>query len=134
MNSLGIYKKDIWIKGKKCNHMVNVIEDSSDNIIGIDFMHKHWLNYDAQIWQVIFLDTPFRALSAIKQTVLPALSSSVINTQYHGDFNTSTNYIADICAPRMPMISGVSSIITFDKKNHCQVILENCTPCEVTIE
>jgi len=46
MNSLGIYEIDLQIKGKKFTHQSNVIDKLTDNIIGIDFMHKHKLHYD----------------------------------------------------------------------------------------
>ena len=40
MHSLGIYKIDVFIKGKKFTHHINVMDTLTDNIIGIDFMHK----------------------------------------------------------------------------------------------
>jgi hypothetical protein len=39
MNSLGIYETDLQIKGKTFSHHINVINQLTDNIIGIDFMH-----------------------------------------------------------------------------------------------
>ncbi len=51
---------------------MNVIEVLNDNIIGIDFMHKHKLTYDEEKQQVKFIDTHQNSLSAVKQTVLPA--------------------------------------------------------------
>jgi hypothetical protein len=44
MNSLGIFEIDLQIKGKSFKHSVNVIDQLTDNIIGIDFMHKHKLH------------------------------------------------------------------------------------------
>jgi uncharacterized protein (DUF1919 family) len=48
MNSLGIYEIDLQMKGKTFTHQINVIGQLNDNIIGIDFMHKHKLHYDVQ--------------------------------------------------------------------------------------
>ncbi len=45
MNSLGIFEVDLQIKGKTFKHTVNIIDQLTDNIIGIDFMHKHKLYY-----------------------------------------------------------------------------------------
>jgi hypothetical protein len=45
MNSYGIYEIDLWVKGKKFTHPVNVIKELNDNVIGIDFIHKHKLMY-----------------------------------------------------------------------------------------
>jgi hypothetical protein len=52
MNSLGIFEMDLQIKGKTFKHTINVIDQLTDNIIGIDFMHKHKLHYDLQTRQV----------------------------------------------------------------------------------
>jgi hypothetical protein len=46
MNSVGVYEVDLWIKGRKFAHPVNVITELNDNIIGIDFMHCNKLIYD----------------------------------------------------------------------------------------
>jgi hypothetical protein len=43
MNSIGVYEVDLWIKGRKFMHPVNVITELNDNIIGIDFMHHNKL-------------------------------------------------------------------------------------------
>jgi len=48
MHSLGIFEIDLEIKGKKYPHHINVIDQLTDNIIGIDFMHQHKLHYDVQ--------------------------------------------------------------------------------------
>ncbi len=109
------------------------MDELSDNIIGIDFLHKYRLHYDHQTWQIKFLTTPSKVLCAIKKTVIPALSNPVINDQYFGGFNANINYIANICAPRTPMILGMPSIISFNVNNHCQLMLQNCAPYEITI-
>ncbi len=41
LNSLGIYEIDLFIKGKKFTHPINVMDTITDNIIGIDFMQKN---------------------------------------------------------------------------------------------
>jgi hypothetical protein len=43
MNSIGVYEVDLWIKGQKFTHPVNIINELNDNIVGINFMHrKSW--------------------------------------------------------------------------------------------
>jgi hypothetical protein len=42
--------------------------------------------------------------------------------------------MADICAPRAPLISGPSSLVTFDDNNHCTIWLKNCAPHKTSIE
>ncbi len=46
MSSLGIYKIEMTIRGRKFNHPVTVVEDINNNILGTDLMHQHKLNYD----------------------------------------------------------------------------------------
>ena len=43
MSSYGVFEVDLFIKGKKFTHPVNVIEELNENIIGIDFIHAHKL-------------------------------------------------------------------------------------------
>ncbi len=49
MSSYGVFEIDLFIKGKKFTHPVNVIEELNENIIGIDFIHAHKLTYCGKI-------------------------------------------------------------------------------------
>ncbi len=51
-NSIGVYEIDLYIKGQKFTHPVNVINELNDNIIGINFMHRSKLIYDVNTRQV----------------------------------------------------------------------------------
>jgi predicted aspartyl protease len=46
MSSCGVFEVDVFIKGKKITHPVNVIQQLNENIIGIDFIHAHKLRYE----------------------------------------------------------------------------------------
>ncbi len=46
MSSCAVFEVDLFIKGKKFTHPVNVIQELNKNIIGIDFIHAHKLTYD----------------------------------------------------------------------------------------
>jgi hypothetical protein len=67
MDSMGIYKIEMTIRGRKFLHPVN------DNILGIDFMHQHKLNYDAHSKQITFAHMLTNALYAVKEVTIPAL-------------------------------------------------------------
>ncbi len=54
MDSMGTYKIKMTIRGRKFLHPVTVVEELNDNILGIDFMHQHKLNYDATSKQITF--------------------------------------------------------------------------------
>jgi hypothetical protein len=62
MNSFGLQ-----IKGKTFTHHINVIDQLTDNIIGIDFMHKHKLHYDVQTQQVRISGIDVDQIVAIKE-------------------------------------------------------------------
>jgi hypothetical protein len=47
MNSLGVFKLPMTIRGRKFLHPVTVVKDINDNIIGIDFLHVNQMNYNA---------------------------------------------------------------------------------------
>jgi hypothetical protein len=66
MTSIGIYKIDLQIKGKKFTDQINIIDKLTDNIIGIDFMHKHKLHYDMQTRQVKIAGIESDQIIAIK--------------------------------------------------------------------
>ncbi len=101
MNSLGIFEIDLQIKGKTWKHQINVINQLTDNIIGIDFMHKHKLHYDIQTRQVKIFGISIDQIVAIKEQTLPALASTVITAKYKGNVDKKCNYIANIFAPKM---------------------------------
>ncbi len=67
MKSLGIFEIDLQIKGKTFTHHINVIDQLTDNIIGIDFMHKHKLHYDVQTRQVKISGIDIDQIVAIKE-------------------------------------------------------------------
>jgi len=46
MSSYGVFEVDLFIKGKKFTHPVNLLQELNDNIIGIDFIHANKHTYD----------------------------------------------------------------------------------------
>ncbi len=53
---------------------------------------------------------------AIKEQTLSALSSTVLTAKYKGKLFPEANFIANIFAPRTPMISGMPAIVSIDKR------------------
>jgi hypothetical protein len=74
------------------------------------------------------------SIAAFKQTFLPATTSTVIKAKYRGTHDPNATYVANICTPGTPMVSGIPSIITIDKNNICNIIVENCAPYDVTLD
>jgi len=57
MSSCGVFEVDLWIKGKKFTHPVNVIQELKENIIVIEFIHSQRLTYDIIASKVKFANT-----------------------------------------------------------------------------
>jgi hypothetical protein len=134
MNSIGVYEVDLWIKGQKFTHPVNVITELNNNIIGIDFMHCNKLIYDVNTIQVKFADTKMNTICMTKQVTLPAMTSSIISTKFNGETHPDKTYVATIHCPGAPTLTGVPSLVSIDSNQNCMVIIEKCAPYEVTIE
>jgi hypothetical protein len=134
MTSLGIFEIDLQIKGKKFTHNISVINQFTDNIIGIDFMHQHKLHYDVQTIQVKIASIDIDQIVVIKEQVLPALASAVITAKYLGKIQKDINYIASIYAPRTPMLSGMPAIVSIDKNNSFKLVIDNCAPYDICID
>ncbi len=134
MNSIGIYEIDLYIKGQKFTHPVNVINELNNYIIGIDFMHRNKLVYDINTRQVKFADKKMITICATKQITIPAMTSSIITTKFNGDTHPDKMYIAMIHCPGAPTLTGVPSLVTIDSNQNCKVIMENCAPYDITIE
>jgi len=131
MNSIGIFEIDLEIKGKIFKQTLNVIDRLTDNIIGIDFMHKHKLHYDVQTHQVTIAGIQIDQIVAIKEQTLPAVASTVITAKYKGKVNKDITYIASIFAPKSPTVSGMPAVALIDKNNNCKLIIDNCAPYDV---
>jgi hypothetical protein len=84
------------LKAKRSKHHINIINQLTDNTIGIDLMHKHNLHYDVQTRQVKISGIDINKIVAIKEQTLPALASTVITAKYKGKVDKNVNYIARI--------------------------------------
>jgi hypothetical protein len=106
----------------------------TDNIIGIDFMHKNKLHYNVQTRQVKIASIEGDQIVAIKEQVLPALASRVVTARYRGKMDPNIHFIASIFAPKNPMLAGMPAIVSVDKNNNCKIVIDNCGPYDITID
>jgi hypothetical protein len=65
MESMGIYEIEMLIRERKFLHPVTIVGDLNNNILGIDFMHQHKLNYDAHSKQITFAHMLTNALYTV---------------------------------------------------------------------
>jgi hypothetical protein len=47
-------KTNIFIRNRKCTHTVKIANESSENILGIDFLQKFWLHLDPKTKEITF--------------------------------------------------------------------------------
>jgi len=134
MNSIGVYEVDLWIKGQKFTHLVNMITELKDNIIGIDFMHRNKLIYDVNTRQVKFADAKMNTICAMKQVTILAMTSSMVTAKFNRETHADKTYVATIQCPGSPTLTGVPSLVSIDDNKNCKIITETCAPYEVTIE
>ncbi len=104
MRSLGIFEIEMTMRGRKFTHPVTVVEDINDNILGIDFMHTHKLNYDSTSKQTTFMHMLSNALYSVKEGTIPALSSMMVITKFKGLVCDTAQPFATVHAPQHPTI------------------------------
>ncbi len=134
MNSIGVYEVDLWIKGQKFTHPVNIINELNNNIIGIDFMHHNKLIYNVNTRQVKFANDKMNTICITKQITIPAMTSSIIMMKFNGESHPDKTYIAMIHCPGASTLTGVPSLVSIDSNQNCRIVIENCAPYDVTIE
>jgi hypothetical protein len=62
------------------------------------------------------------------------MTSTVVKAKFKGTRDEKATYVANISAPRAPMVSGMPSIVNMDENNICTIVVENCAPYDVTLE
>jgi hypothetical protein len=126
-------KTDIFIKNRKCTHPVKIADESSENILGIDFLQKFRLHLDPKMKEITFQSAPSRALFATKNFTIPPFATTLVQARTFQNINSQLHYIADIAVPKQPLISGLSTLVSFDHRNLCTMPIQNCAPHEINI-
>jgi hypothetical protein len=127
------FKTDIFVKNRRCTYTVQIADESSENIVGIDFLQKFWLHLNPKTGNVTFLSTLSSALFATKNFKLPPFATTLVQARTFQTIDNKLNYIADIRAPKQPLISGPSTLVSFDYRKQCTLQIQNCAPHEVSI-
>ncbi len=84
MNTQEKYKIDIFIKKRKCSHIVQITDKFSENILGIDF----GLHFDHKTQQTQFLPNPSKALFTTK-----SFTMSLVQARSFQKINNEQNYL-----------------------------------------
>jgi hypothetical protein len=113
---------------------VQITDEVSENILGIDFLQKFRLHLDHITQQIRFLQTPSKALFATKNFTLQTFATTLVQARTFQMIDKEANYIVNIGVPKQTLISGPSTWVNFDYRNHCTIQLQNCAPHEVSLE
>ncbi len=73
------------------------------------------------------------ALYLLKETIIPALSTMIIQAKFKGSVCDSANPVAIIHAPTNPTISGMPALVTLDKYENFKLVIDNCALYEITL-
>jgi hypothetical protein len=112
-------------------HTVQIVDEASENILGIDFLQKFQLHLDPNTKEINFQSAPSKALFATKNFTMPPFATTLVQARTFQTLNNQLHYIADIRAPKQPLISGLSTLVSFDHRNHCTLQIQNCALHEV---
>jgi hypothetical protein len=107
--NLKSFKTDIFVKSRRCTHTVQIADESSENILGIDFLQKFRLQVNPRTKEVTFHSEPSKALFATKNFTIPPLATTLVQARTFQTVNKQLHYIADIRVPTQPLISGLST-------------------------
>ncbi len=119
-------------KQEVCTH-VKIADESSENILGIDFLQKFRLQVDPKTQEISFQSAPSKALFATKNFTLPPFATALVQARTFQNTDRQLHYIADIGAPKQPLISGLSTLVSFDHRNQCTLPIQNCAPHEIHV-
>jgi hypothetical protein len=89
---------------------------------------------DPKTKEITFQSAPSKALFATKNFTLPLFATTLVQARTFQAINDRLHYIPDIGAPKQPLISGLSTLVSFDYQNQCTLQIQNCALHEVSIQ
>ena len=137
---VGTFLMDMKIMGKQVQHEVVVLNRLTDSILGIEFMNKHFLSYDAYTKTFVWADhhKPWSnaIFSTTESTFIPALQTKIVKVHTLNDqcqkCSPETEAIAYISAQN-PYLSNQPGLVKFDDSGNTWVRIQNCAPFDITL-
>jgi hypothetical protein len=88
---------------------------------------------DPKTKEITFQSAPFRALFATKNFTIPPFATTLVQARTFQNIDRQLHYIADIGAPKQPLISRLSTLVSFNHRNQCTMPIQNCAPHKVNV-
>ena len=127
----GVFEMDFEILGRKFKHEVRVLKKLTQDIIGIDLIHKQHLQYDTVNREIFWAQQTKQntaVLSLTEEIYIPEMTKQVIETYFNGTTTPNSSYVATIFSPESRLISGGPALIKIGEKNMCYIEVANCAP------
>jgi hypothetical protein len=133
MSSLGVFEVNMWIKGRKIHSHCQCDQWTE---------WEHYQNWfysrtQTHIWPVMMTSEICRCLCKLYWvSKTDSITSNDLysgEAKYKGKADPNATHISNICTPRMPMVLGMPSIVSVNKNNICNLVIENCTQYNVTL-
>ena len=134
-NSLGmcgVFWIPMEIMGRKFYHKVRVLKHVTEDIIGIDLIHKQHLLYDPVNRDVFFsANHKNSVISLMTEEFMPALTKKIIKVKYHGTPNQDQVHVATIYLDKSKLIQGGPALVKIDENKLCYIEVANCAPYDM---
>jgi hypothetical protein len=128
----GVFYVPMEILGRKFNHEIRVLKHVTEDIIGIDLIHKQHLFYDPINRDVFFSqDHRNSVMSVMSEVFMPAQTKRIIKVNYHGNPNQNQVHVATIYSNESKLIQGGPALVKIDDKNQCYIEIANCAPYDM---
>ena len=134
LTQCGTFMLQMTIRGMIYSHPVIILDNMNDCILGIDFMHKHKISYNASKRQILLDQQFIQTIHAMKQIIVLALSLKIVKTPFAGTPLPEANFIATIAAPQHNTILGMPQLVSINNDKICSVVFDNCAPNDITID
>ncbi len=118
--------------GRTFMHEVRVLKHVTEDIIGIDLIHKQRLFYDPVQRDVFFSKSNSNcAISMTTQTFMPALTKKIVKVNYHGEPDQNKLHVATIYSDESKLIQGGPALLNVGETRQCYIEIANCAPFDI---
>jgi hypothetical protein len=129
---VGVFLMPFEIMGRSFMHEVRVLKHVTEDIIGIDLIHKQRLFYDPVQRDVFFSKSNSNcAISMATQTFMPSLTKKIVKVNYHGEPDQNKLHVATIYSDESKLIQGGPALLNVGETRQCYIEIANCAPFDI---
>ncbi len=129
---VGVLLMPFEIKGRSFMHEVRVLKHVTEDIIGIDLIHKQRLFYNRIQRDVFFSKSNSNcAISMATQTFMPSFTKKIVKVNYHGEPDHNKLHIATIYSDQSKLIQGGPALLNVGETRQCYIDIANCAPFDI---